>query len=31
MVIPRLDGASLVGFGTAIHQIFPKPKASHAV
>ena len=25
------DGASLVGFGTAIHQIFPKPKASHAV
>jgi uncharacterized membrane protein HdeD (DUF308 family) len=25
------DGASLVGFGTAIHQIFPKPKASQAV
>jgi uncharacterized membrane protein HdeD (DUF308 family) len=25
------DGASLVGFGTAIHQVFPKPKASQAV
>ena len=25
------DGASLVGFGTAIHQTFPKPKASQAV
>jgi len=25
------DGASLVGFGTAIHQSFPKPKASQAV
>ena len=25
------DGASLVGFGTAIHQIFPKPKTSQAV
>ena len=25
------DGASLIGFGTAIHQIFPKPKASQAV
>ena len=25
------DGASLVGFGTAIHQAFPKPRASHAV
>ncbi len=25
------DGASLMGFGAAIHQTFPKPKASHAV
>ena len=25
------DGASLIGFGTAIHQIFPEPKASQAV
>jgi uncharacterized membrane protein HdeD (DUF308 family) len=25
------DGASLIGFGTAIHQTFPRPKASHAV
>lgn len=25
------DGASLVGFGAAIHQVFPKPKASQAV
>jgi uncharacterized membrane protein HdeD (DUF308 family) len=25
------DGASLIGFGTAIHQLFPEPKASHAV
>lgn len=25
------DGASLVGFGTAIHQVFPKSRASHAV
>jgi uncharacterized membrane protein HdeD (DUF308 family) len=25
------DGTSLIGFGTAIHQSFPKPKASHAV
>ena len=25
------DGASLVGFGTAIHQVFPKPRASQAV
>ncbi len=26
-----VDGASLIGFGTAIHQIFPKPKAYQAV
>jgi uncharacterized membrane protein HdeD (DUF308 family) len=25
------DGASLIGFGTAIHQVFPKSTASHAV
>ena len=25
------DGASLVGFGTAIHQVFPKPRATQAV
>ena len=25
------DGASLIGFGTAIHQLLPEPKASQAV
>ena len=25
------DGASLIGFGTAIHHVLPSPKASHAV
>ena len=25
------DGVSLIGFGTAIHQVFPKPRASQAV
>lgn len=25
------DGVSLIGFGTAIHQVFPAPKASQAV
>jgi uncharacterized membrane protein HdeD (DUF308 family) len=25
------DGASLIGFGMAIHRLFPEPKASHAV
>ncbi len=24
------DGASLIGFGTAIHELFPKPKATQA-
>jgi uncharacterized membrane protein HdeD (DUF308 family) len=25
------DGASMIGFGTAIHQVFPKPRATQAV